>query len=66
MASPDQGLTPATVSDHFMAAAVEELRSVVLILREIKDVMVHSMEPKTPDLRSHDEVRVKEQAQRKR
>jgi hypothetical protein len=60
MAAPDQGLRPETTSDHFMAAAVEELRAVVKILNEIKDVMISSTQPKTPDLRSFEETRVKE------
>lgn len=60
MASPDQGLTPATVSDHFMQAAVIELRAAVAVLTEIKDVLVRSLEPKPLDLRTDTEIRVKE------
>lgn len=67
MASPDNGLRPETVSDHFMAAAVEELRNVVRVLTEIKDVVVASTQPKPPDMRTLDDVRVKEPvAQRKK
>jgi len=67
LASPDRGLAPETVSDHFMAAAVEELRNVVKVLTEIKDVVVASTQPKPPDMRTLDDVRVKEPvAQRKK
>lgn len=60
MAAHDQGLTPETTSDHFMAAAVAELRVIGSILREIKDVLVAGPKPVTPDLRSLDDVHVKE------
>jgi len=67
LAAPDHGLAPETVSDHFMAAAVEELRNVVKVLTEIKDVVVASTQPKPPDMRTLDDVRVKEPvAQRKK
>jgi hypothetical protein len=59
MAAHDQGLKPETTSDHFMAAAVEELRAVVGILREIKDVLVSSTQREPPILRQ-EETRVKE------
>jgi len=50
-----------------MAAAVEELRNVVRVLTEIKDVVVASTQPKPPDMRTLDDVRVKEPvAQRKK
>jgi hypothetical protein len=60
MAAPthDEGLTPITTTDCYMAAAVDELRAAVGILREIKDALVRSLEPKAPfDL---SDVRVKE------
>ncbi len=66
MAAPDSGLTPATTSDHFMAAAVQELRAVVKILGEIKDVLISGTQPKQeqkPDTRTFD---VKEPVSRKK
>ena len=61
MAAHDAGLKPETTSDHYMAAAVDELRTAVGILREIKDTLVSSLATKQkPDLTTLDDVRVKE------
>ncbi len=66
MATPDSGLRPETTSDHYMAAAVEELRNAVRVLTDIKDVLVRAVGNAKPDLRSQDEYRVKEQTDKRK
>ncbi len=44
MAAHDSGLSPVTMTDHYLAAAVQELRTAVGHLGEIKDLLLRSVQ----------------------
>jgi hypothetical protein len=50
MPKKEEGLVPATVSDHYLAAALDELRSAVTVLREIRDVLTQTVTPTQPQV----------------